>query len=1374
MNRKAISILAILALLCTMFTFAMPTTAETTATEEDYKKYPKYALHENYPGETNWTIQDDADWEAMRKTAEKVDEKAEYLKGETFHLIQDVDFSQTGWLKPIGAKRYFSGTINGHENGFNNFKIYDAVGRNGSTSGDCAVGMFYRLGDCSFIDFGINSGTIINASEDEASSATTFGGLADDDWVKKDGEEESKPTITYTPTFTRVWSGATLVHTSTGTVSALAAPGLIKNGGTPGDDYTQPFKVNGFVFDGRIINQGKDAFSVLGSLPEMVIKNSSGVTRDAWRDIKSVYTLTNIITDAKLLKPVSGSPTGPTLNGNISTEAGATYDPRVTTASVAPSVYEQYEQNFEENYDQLHGNETAPLPAYSMLFSAASISGSVFENLYTVSYPNVRSYLGRTGKTGARTENETMMAESALEAAWKTNKNPSKEAEQVYFTLKNGKIRPTDDSKNMIVKVTLTGIKDEVLYLNANTTYTDLEKALNKKALQNLEVIEGTATLSNGQLQLKGGDVTINVTTDCGHPSEKARYSYTENAHIKTCDDCGFSKEMPCSAASDYIINPIDLAAGKKATHSGTCQFCDEDFTLECTVSYVPSTEYNTEAYWDYSGCVCGRGNIVHTDTAKVLCGDVDGDASVDLTDAVLILREYVQLGEIDKVRNADVNGDGEHNMDDVILTVQRWLGNTKAKTTAAQAEKRFNENLFNPDAVTEQSLKMDGTDGDVDGYVVSNPIAVHSGEKLSFGPVRLSAPVIGYFYSKNNQALQLINHTNVKVVYTFEEGKALVSVDVPANAETVRFQMATEEAKQFYLRVNTEITGMDYEKHLSIESSTIDNPLKGRTLLTVGDSLCAAANDVEVDDLKGWARRIHQNFGANVTNSAKGGSSLSTAARDSKDGTATHYIYNQLDQHSGKKNFDYILLEGGVNDSRINVLNQTNPDDYVPAPTGTFRPETDPNAYDPAYFDAATTMAGGMERLIYKAIQEHGDTAAFGYVGLYSMRHSTGGFEFSKEHLETAMAICRKWGIKYVDFYNERPYGFSSIADAHTSDDCHANTDGYDLMQPRIDQLCLEMRPISQEIYNEVHKDRGFDITEGGGPLNTAEENPYKDSLKILAIGNSFSQDATVYIWGIANSYGVKNVVVENLSIGSCSLDKHYQNITNDTAGYEYYKWTSANGGKSVNGENKSIAQALAEEDWDIITVQQASGENRVFNNPDLEKKYDPNAGYEEVDTYSKLDEIIAYLQENEPNAKILWHMTWAYGVGKTHKAFEAYGYDQMVMYNSLLDRAQDLTEEHDALEGVLPSGTAIQNLRGLGVIDSAKSGATITRDGYHLNKGIGRYTAALTWYCYITGADPREVSYIPDNEYEADIETYRSAIAEAAYNAIRNPYKK
>lgn len=44
---------------------------------------------------------------------------------------------------------------------------------------------------------------------------------------------------------------------------------------------------------------------------------------------------------------------------------------------------------------------------------------------------------------------------------------------------------------------------------------------------------------------------------------------------------------------------------------------------------------------------------------------------------------------------------------------------------------------------------------------------------------------------------------------------------------------------------------------------------------------------------------------------------------------------------------------------------------------------------------------------------------------------------------------------------------------------------------------------------------------------------------MKILAIGNSFSQDATRYLQDIAASAG-ENLFVRNLYIGGCSLEMH------------------------------------------------------------------------------------------------------------------------------------------------------------------------------------------------------------------------------------------
>ena len=56
---------------------------------------------------------------------------------------------------------------------------------------------------------------------------------------------------------------------------------------------------------------------------------------------------------------------------------------------------------------------------------------------------------------------------------------------------------------------------------------------------------------------------------------------------------------------------------------------------------------------------------------------------------------------------------------------------------------------------------------------------------------------------------------------------------------------------------------------------------------------------------------------------------------------------------------------------------------------------------------------------------------------------------------------------------------------------------------------------------------------------------------MNILAIGNSFSQDATRYLHQIAAADGV-TLHVANLYIGGCSLEHHYRNMLSGERAYE------------------------------------------------------------------------------------------------------------------------------------------------------------------------------------------------------------------------------
>lgn len=267
--------------------------------------------------------------------------------------------------------------------------------------------------------------------------------------------------------------------------------------------------------------------------------------------------------------------------------------------------------------------------------------------------------------------------------------------------------------------------------------------------------------------------------------------------------------------------------------------------------------------------------------------------------------------------------------------------------------------------------------------------------------------------------------------------------------------------------------------------------------------------------------------------------------------------------------------------------------------------------------------------------------------------------------------------------------------------------------------------------------------MTQFGFAFSASADTP-KEPLKILAVGNSFSVDAMQYLWDIAADGGVP-LVLGNLYIGGCTLETHANNIASDSAAYTYYKNTN---GVWSSAASTSISTALADEDWDIITVQQASHYSGMPS------------------TYAKLDEILTYLAANAPKAKIYFHMTWAYQGNSTHSGFANYAGDQMTMYNAILSTVSAKVNPEPRIRGVIPSGTAIQNLR------SSYIGDTVTRDGYHLSYDLGRYTAALTWYAYFTGQSVRDITYAP-SDYAATVNLHRAAVDQAVEGALAHPFE-
>ena len=251
--------------------------------------------------------------------------------------------------------------------------------------------------------------------------------------------------------------------------------------------------------------------------------------------------------------------------------------------------------------------------------------------------------------------------------------------------------------------------------------------------------------------------------------------------------------------------------------------------------------------------------------------------------------------------------------------------------------------------------------------------------------------------------------------------------------------------------------------------------------------------------------------------------------------------------------------------------------------------------------------------------------------------------------------------------------------------------------------------------------------------------------SLYILAIGNSFSTDAMEYLYQILQELGYKDVFLGNLYIGGCTLQTHANNITSSANAYEYRvnnsgKWTSTNGYISTT--------AMKERDWDFVSMQQASGYSGIADS------YEPY-----------LSTVVEAVKRYCPNAKRMWHMTWAYQGDSNHSDFTKYNDDQMTMYEAILNAVNTKVLSRGDFDFVIPSGTAVQNLR------TSFLGDNLTRDGYHMSYNIGRYLTALMWARKITGKSIAGVSFKPSSYTYTDSQI--AVIKDAVEKAYEKPYE-
>ena len=232
------------------------------------------------------------------------------------------------------------------------------------------------------------------------------------------------------------------------------------------------------------------------------------------------------------------------------------------------------------------------------------------------------------------------------------------------------------------------------------------------------------------------------------------------------------------------------------------------------------------------------------------------------------------------------------------------------------------------------------------------------------------------------------------------------------------------------------------------------------------------------------------------------------------------------------------------------------------------------------------------------------------------------------------------------------------------------------------------------------------------------------KDTLRVLAIGNSFSEDAVEqYLWDLGKEAKV-TFIIGNAYRGGWSLIGHWADARSRAVNTEYRKVVD---GKRINQGKYMLRDIITDEPWDVITLQQVSQD---AGQPDT---YEPG-----------LSLMIGYVKAlGVDSMKLGFHQTWAYSQDSEHKGFAKYNFNQYFMYSSIISAVDKAMQKHkNDLDFYIPSGTAIQNARTTVLANTQTKDKAVnrelTRDGYHLNYTLGRYIVACTWFEVLTGKSP------------------------------------
>lgn len=185
------------------------------------------------------------------------------------------------------------------------------------------------------------------------------------------------------------------------------------------------------------------------------------------------------------------------------------------------------------------------------------------------------------------------------------------------------------------------------------------------------------------------------------------------------------------------------------------------------------------------------------------------------------------------------------------------------------------------------------------------------------------------------------------------------------------------------------------------------------------------------------------------------------------------------------------------------------------------------------------------------------------------------------------------------------------------------------------------------------------------------------------------------------------------------------------------------------THAQNAQLAQTIASDNWDYVTIQAQSQEPSF------------PTGQFTTETLPYANQLVDAIKDNDACTDPVFFMTWGRENGDASNCpFAPWVCTYEGMDDSLRARYEYMAEVNESL--VSPVGAVWRELRTNGIPFNLYSG-----DGSHPSI-YGSYTAALTFYTVFFRKDPTLVTYVPSGINATDATTIKNATKTIVYNNL------